>query len=483
MRTLPRWYLTALAVCASITFGAGTAGAQTAPQIGAVTPPPRANLSAQSLNDACVEVSKNLTPTVVSISVGIRKMDEKRWQAFEEFYSPFMSSKRAKRFRRRSNGSGVIISDNGYIITNNHVVDDAEEDSIMVTLPDGKIYWAALVGQDQLTDLAVLRIYARSLPTAYLANSDSVKVGQWVLAIGNPLSLSSTVTAGIVSAVSRTQFDQDEDESDAAKSYIQTDAAINPGNSGGGLFNLNGELVGINSMSWTGTGYFVGYGFAIPSNIVRSVAQDLIELGKVARGQMGIFGEEIDETNMRQLKLDSAVGLRIVSVDSGGPGERSGLKASDVILAVDSMSIKSIASFKAAMSMKHPGSTVRLLVSREGKRFEKDVVLAKEKAEPDDDRTKNERASIDIVATGDADRSGDGITIGSVTRYGAAEKAGLLAGDVIQSLDGKPCITVAQLESILGQHKPGDVVTVGYRRSGSSMTAEMVLQRSRSGRH
>ncbi|HEX2615999.1 MAG TPA: trypsin-like peptidase domain-containing protein, partial [Flavobacteriales bacterium] len=232
-------------------------------------------------------------------------------------------------------GSGVIISDDGYIVTNNHVVEGA--DKIQVHLNDKRAYDAKVIGRDPSTDIALIKIESKGLPTLAFGNSDEVKVGEWVLAVGNPMNLTSTVTAGIVSAKARNinilQYDPSKDIF-PIESFIQTDAAVNPGNSGGALVNANGDLVGINSAIASTTGAYTGYSFAIPVNIVRKVTGDLMEFGSVQRAYLGVSISDIDQDMAKELDLERLKGVYVKGVTEGGAAEKAGLKTGDVIVKV-----------------------------------------------------------------------------------------------------------------------------------------------------
>ncbi|RKY97491.1 MAG: trypsin, partial [Ignavibacteriae bacterium] len=246
--------------------------------LGAEEPPVNLDADASSFSQSFIEVAETVTPTIVQISV----VSERENPHGDWFFFPFKDMPQ----EQRGSGSGIIISEDGYIITNNHVVENANK--VSVGLYDKRRFDATVIGTDPLTDLAVVKIDAEDLPVAYLGDSDNLKVGQWVMAIGNPLSLSSTVTAGIVSAIGRGQLGLIRD-SYGVENFIQTDAAINPGNSGGALVDLSGSVIGVNSaIAAGGGGTYIGYGFAIPINLAKAVAKDLIAHGKVSRGYIGV---------------------------------------------------------------------------------------------------------------------------------------------------------------------------------------------------
>lgn len=260
----------------------------------------------------------------------------------------------------QSSGSGVIISSDGYIVTNNHVIENAE--IIEVVLSDKKSYSAKLVGLDATTDIALLKIDAKNLSSLKYGNSDDLKIGEWVLAIGNPFNLTSTATAGIVSAKARNNNIMKENM--AIESFIQTDAAVNPGNSGGALLNTNGELVGINTAIASPTGSFVGYSFAIPVNIVRKVVADLVEYGEVQRGYLGIELLDIDANVAKKMNIVKLEGVLANKIWENGAANKAGIKAGDIILEINSIKINSSSELLEHTSQYRPGDEIILLINR-----------------------------------------------------------------------------------------------------------------------
>ncbi|HEU5147367.1 MAG TPA: trypsin-like peptidase domain-containing protein [Chryseosolibacter sp.] len=296
----------------------------------------------------------------------------------DPFYEHFGDGFWGPRYRnpqqqvQEASGSGVIVSSDGHIVTNNHVVGQASE--IVVSLYNGRGYKAEIIGTDPSTDLAVIKIDEKDLPKAVLANSDDVRVGDWVLAVGNPFNLASTVTAGIVSAKAR-NINILTDNS-AIESFIQTDAAVNPGNSGGALVNLKGELVGINTAIATPTGTYAGYSFAVPSNIVNKVMTDLIEYGEVQRGYLGVVIQDLSWQLAEQLGLDVSQGVVIANLVRGGPADKAGLEIKDVILEMDGNPINSSSRLLEIVGSHKPGDELDVVVQRNGRKTNVSVRLA-----------------------------------------------------------------------------------------------------------
>lgn len=268
-------------------------------------------------------------------------------------------------------GSGVVVSKDGYIMTNNHVIADA--DDIEVTLHDNRTYKATVVGTDPTTDLALIQIKEKNLPKISFVNSDQVKIGEWVLAVGNPFSLNSTITAGIVSAKGRNINILKEQY--AVENFIQTDAAINPGNSGGALVNLDGGLIGINTAIASPTGVYSGYGFAVPSNIVNKVMEDLLKYGVVQRGVLGIMIRTVDGNLAKDKDLDIVSGVYVDSLMQTSAAKDAGIKVGDVILKINDTEVNSTPELQGMIARHRPGETVQLLVNRDGKEKTFEVIL------------------------------------------------------------------------------------------------------------
>lgn len=277
---------------------------------------------------------------------------------------------------QRGAGSGVIMSDDGYIVTNNHVVDGA--DRITVHLNDKRQYEARVIGRDPSTDIALIKVDAKDLPTLTYGNSDDVRVGEWVLAVGNPMNLTSTVTAGIVSAKARNinilQYDQSRDVF-PIESFIQTDAAVNPGNSGGALVDAAGNLIGINSAIASTTGAYTGYSFAIPANIVRKVAADLMEFGSVQRAYIGVSIADVDPALAKEIGLERPKGVYVKGLTEGGAAAAAGMKAGDVIVKVGNINVDNVPQLQEQVGKFRPGDQVAVTVLRSGEEQVMDMKL------------------------------------------------------------------------------------------------------------
>lgn len=278
---------------------------------------------------------------------------------------------------RVGSGSGVIIRPDGYIVTNNHVIENASK--IEVTLNSNQTYAATLVGSDPATDVALIKIDAQGLPTVPMGDSDRLRLGEWVIAIGSPYDLRSTITAGIVSAKGRSMPNYSGEFK--IESFIQTDAAVNPGNSGGALVNKSGELVGINTAIISQTGSYTGYSFAVPVNIVRRIVSDLIDFGSVKRAVLGITMQNIDEKKASELKLSSVNGVYINEVATGSAADQAGVKKGDVLVRIDSTAVRDAASVQEKVNSYHPGDSAKLTVIRDGKEKVLDVVFKSVSAE------------------------------------------------------------------------------------------------------
>lgn len=299
---------------------------------------------------------------------------------FDQFFGPGQRPQNQRPLQpqvRVGTGSGVIINEEGYIVTNNHVIAEAED--IDVTLHDNRTYKATIVGTDPSTDLALIQIKEKDLPSLPLVNSDDVKVGEWVLAVGNPFNLNSTVTAGIVSAKSR-NINILRDQY-AVESFIQTDAAINPGNSGGALVNLQGGLIGINTAIASPTGAYAGYGFAVPSNMVNKVIEDLIKYGVVQRGYLGVTIRGVDGNLAKEKNLEITQGVYVDSLAENSAAHAAGIESGDVILEVDGVEVSTAPELQEMIARHRPGDEVKLKIARGSKEMDVKVELKNREGE------------------------------------------------------------------------------------------------------
>ncbi|HOY17911.1 MAG TPA: trypsin-like peptidase domain-containing protein [Haliscomenobacter sp.] len=318
-----------------------------------------------------VQAAQKATPSVVNITAKIARTTRSSQDDF--FFFPFGG--RGGGGPAEGSGSGVIYSENGYIITNNHVVEGANE--LEVTLSDNRKYKATLIGADKKTDLAVIKIDATGLSPAEMGNSDAVRIGEWALAVGNPFDLTSTVTAGIISAKGR-NIDL-LGKGAAIEAFIQTDAAVNPGNSGGALVDAEGRLIGINTAIATRTGSFQGYSFAIPVNLARRVVDDIINFGDYKRPYLGVTILELDSDLAKELSVDASQGVVIDELVEGGSAQYAGLQVKDVIVGIDGREVKSVPELQEVIGRAKVGDTVNLKVLRKSKSIIVPVKLREQK--------------------------------------------------------------------------------------------------------
>jgi len=436
--------------------------------LGAPNPPVNLDADATSFSKAFIEVAEKVTPTIVQIRV----LSEVENPHGDLFFFPFKDMPK----EQQGSGSGIIISDDGYIITNNHVVENATK--VTVGLFDKRTYDATVVGKDPLTDLAVIKIDANNLPTAYLGDSDNLKVGQWVMAIGNPLSLSSTVTAGIVSAIGRGNLQLITD-SYGVEDFIQTDAAINPGNSGGALVDLSGAVIGVNSaIAASRTGTYIGYGFAIPVNLAKAVAKDLIAHGKVSRGYIGVNIGPVDDALAQSLGLDKPRGIIIQAIVEGGAAENADIKKGDVILSIDGRDVNEPNELQSYVARKSAGADIKLVLWRDGKEISRTVTLksrdADTKVEPVADSKKNKIEKESSMTTAEFSNIGltvrnltsqektqykvdDGVMISAVKPYSKAADQQLFEKLVIVSADKRKIKNVDEFKKLI-ESKNGEAI-------------------------
>ena len=401
-------------------------------------------------------------PDLDGLPPGIREF-------FERSMPQMPRSPRGKQEQAQSLGSGFIISPDGYILTNNHVVADADE--IIVRLSDRSDHTAKLIGADPRTDVALLKIDAKNLPTLKLGNSDQLKVGEWVLAIGSPFGFDHSVTAGIVSAKGRSL------PNESYVPFIQTDVAINPGNSGGPLFNLKGEVVGINSQIFTRSGGFMGLSFAIPIDVAMNVANQLRADGKVSRGWLGVVIQEVDKDLAESFGLDRPAGALVAQTLDDGPAAKSGIKVGDVILSVNGQKIEESADLPHLIGNLKPGAKADMEIIRDGKRQSISVTVGDMPKDDDlvaggehgSDRASNRLGITVANLTAEQKQTLDiqsGVVINKVSGDGPAAAIGLRPGDVITHLNNQPIESASTFEKITSSLPASRSISMRVVRDG-----------------
>ena len=429
------------------------------------------------LSNAFANVAEKVNPSVVTIctetTIKARGMQGSPFGDFfgDEFFKRFFQSPQVpgREYKQHGLGSGVIASSDGIIITNNHVVRNA--DDIKVRLMDGTEYKAEIKGTDERSDLAIIKIKAKDLPAIKFGDSEKVRVGEWVLAIGSPLSpeLAHTVTSGIISAKGRTGIGLS-----SYQDYIQTDAAINPGNSGGALVNLKGKLVGINSAIATRNGGFMGIGFAIPSSLAKKVMTDILEKGRVVRGWLGVYIQNVDEELAKAMGMEKPVGVVISNVQEDSPAEKAGIKAGDVVIKYNDRKLKNTIELSAWVANEKIGSTIQLTLLRDNKEKIIKVKLGERPEEPEKIAAKSKMSeniginvanlTSDIIRKYELKMKKEGVVITSVNRGSVAARSGLRQGDVILKINHKPVINVSDYDKLMKKVKPGDTLLFYIQR-------------------
>jgi len=436
------------------------------------------------LSDAFITISASVTPAVVSIVTEHRgaqadphaQVPEEFRRMFPQFRIPDADAPQEAR------GSGFITTPDGYIVTNNHVVEEATK--IDVVLQDNRHLHARIIGADPLTDIAVIKVDASGLPTVRMGSSEGARIGEWVLAIGNPLDLGTTVTSGIISAKGRALpiLRQTSGSRWAIEDFIQTDAPINPGNSGGPLVNLRGEVVGVNSAIASPTGYYSGYGFAVPIDLARRIADDLVRYGRVRRPALGVSITEVTPEDAEVFRLQRIQGVVAQDFQTNSPARRAGVQQGDVIVAVDDKPIQRVGQFQRIVASYHPGDEVTLDLVRYGQRRQVKVRLdeapppekhAQAAQAPQAAPAETEAGSKLGVAVGaltpDIARqlgySGNpgGIVVTDVQPYGPAARAGIDRGTRILAVDGERVNDVSAFRAAMSRKRPGQVVSLSIQ--------------------
>lgn len=391
------------------------------------------------------EAAENTVHAVVHVkNVSVRTISD---PIMEYFYG----TRGGQQQEQIGTGSGVIISQDGYIVTNNHVVKDATE--LEVTLNNNKSYKAKLIGTDSKMDIALLKINAdEKLPYSTFADSDQVKVGEWVLAVGNPYNLTSTVTAGIVSAKARNL------ENNGLQSFIQTDAAVNPGNSGGALVNTRGELIGINTMISSPTGSYAGYSFAIPSNITRKIIEDIMEYGNVQRGILGVEGGELNSKASKELGVNDTEGFYINKITKNSGAEKAGLQKGDIIKKLDNQRINTFSELSGYISTKRPNDKIQVTFIRDGETKVVPVTLIK------NDLVTTEFKGLELEDIDAADKRkfkiGYGVRIKEINNDNLRPYYDQLKGNIILSVDNVKATDVETISKFLNKKDENQSVNI-----------------------
>ncbi len=436
---------------------------------------PRVPKQMEETSRAFSEIVRAVSPAVVNISS--TKVIKKQPTPFDEFFDflyPFPDG-RGKRWKEQSLGSGVIVSPDGYIVTNNHVVEQADE--IKVILIDKKSFKAKIVGSDPKTDIAIIKIDAKGLPVLPWGDSERLQVGEFVLAIGNPFGLSHTVTMGIISAVGRADVGITDYEN-----FIQTDAAINPGNSGGPLVNIKGELIGINTAIFSKTGGYQGIGFTVPSNMVRIVMDQLIKQGKVTRGWLGITIQELTPEIAQKFGLKQSEGALVSDVAKGSPAHRAGMARGDIILEFNGKKVRDVATLRNMVAQSKVGSQVEIKVLRRDREITLKANIMELPTEMGDvvpsssnsmDMSDSALSGITVMDINAAiakqlgiDRDEKGVVIVKIEHGSSAEDAGLRKGDVVQEIDRQRINGLNDFNKATSKIRTEDTVLLFVNRSG-----------------
>lgn len=437
----------------------------------------------QAFESASSKVSSSVVSIIAEQEIKVQRRFGFPDDAFkdffgEDFFERFFGLPQQRQEEERtvrSLGSGVIVTEDGYILTNNHVIEKAEQ--LLVLTGDDKRYEAEVVGTDPPTDMAVFKIDGKNLPSASLGNSDNIKVGQWVIAVGNPFQLMHTVTAGIISAKGRSSVGLAEYED-----FIQTDASINPGNSGGALADLDGKVIGINTAIASPSGGNIGIGFAIPINMAKKVMDELISEGKVVRGHVGLWLQDITDDLAKALNLKTKEGVLVADVVEDGPADQAGIMRGDVIIEYDGEKVTDGAHLKNMAAGTKPGTSVKMILLREGERKEVTIVLEERSedgkgAVPGEERPEESagmKMGLDIqTLTPDIARqlgyqNENGVVVTRVESGSPAAEAGLQRGDLIKEVNRQQVRNKEEFEAAVQDRASGDVVALLVQRGQSN---------------
>jgi serine protease Do len=455
---------------------------------------------AKSLSNAFSTSAKAAMPAVVSIKVektiettSLIRGQPQLNDPFELFGDDYMrqffggrtpSQRIPQQYLQEGQGSGFIISKDGYILTNNHVVGDV--DKITVELKDGRTFEnAKLIGTDPDTEVALIKIDGDNFPVLPMGDSDKIEIGDWVIAIGNPFSLSETVTVGIISAVGRSMGIATYED------FIQTDAAINPGNSGGPLINLDGQVIGINTAIFSESGGYMGIGFAIPINMAKTIEKQLKEQGKVTRGYLGLSAQTLTKEMADTLGIKNGQGIIVAGIEKGTPADKAGIKSQDVITKVNGKKIESYDSFRNEIAAMKPGNSVKLSVDRNGKSIEIDATLserpmtetAKSSIRTETPQSPQSTLGVNVqnvtrdIANQFGYAVGEGVIVSNVSSGSPADKAGIQTGDLIQSVNRQLVNSVDEYRKAVNEAK-GDKIMLLIKRgvNGEQVSQFVVVQ-------
>jgi len=425
------------------------------------------------LADKQAHVAVNISTTKIIKSIQrFSPFQSREFKDFfgDEFFRHFFGQIPEGKMKQRSLGSGVVVSKDGYILTNNHVVADAEE--ILVTLSDKKKYEAQIIGRDPKTDLALIKIKVENtIPAARLGDSDKLRVGDWVVAIGNPFGLGSTITAGIVSAKGRVIGAGPYDN------FIQTDASINPGNSGGPLFNLDGEVIGINTAIVAPSGGNVGIGFAIPINMAKSVMPQLKEKGKVIRGWLGVSIQVVTQEIKEKFGLKTEEGALVGEVTKGSPADKGGLKRGDAIISFDGKKVKAMKTLPAMVADTPVGKEVEIIVIRKGKEkrltitvgeLEEDTKMAATIPKIEEGFGLSVQELTPELAESLSLKGEKGVVVSGIKKGSRASEAGLQRGDLIQEIEHEPVENIDDFKRIMQESSSKKQILIVIKHRGHS---------------
>ncbi|HMK43651.1 MAG TPA: DegQ family serine endoprotease [Dissulfurispiraceae bacterium] len=436
---------------------------------------PRVPKQIEETSRAFSEIVKAVSPSVVNISsTKILKRQQVPFDEFFDFFNPFPDG-RDRRFKEQSLGSGVLVSEDGYIVTNNHVVEQSSE--IRVILTDKRTFKAKLIGADPKTDIAIIKIDAKSLPVVPWGDSEKLQVGEFVLAIGNAFGLSNTVTMGIISAVGRADVGIADYED-----FIQTDAAINPGNSGGPLVNIKGEIIGINTAIFSKTGGYQGIGFAVPSNMVRVVRDQLTKEGKVTRGWLGVTIQELTPEMASKFGLKGADGVLVSDIAKNSPAAKAGIQRGDIVTQYNGKPVKDAGVLRNMVAQSQLGSGVNIKIIRKDKEMTIPVTIVELPADgaenssrpvPGDSSAGNALSGVSVTDLTPAiskqlglDKDEKGVVILRIESGSAAEDAGLRKGDVLQEIDRQKVTSLNEFNRAFSRLRPDEAVLLFVNRGG-----------------